>query len=62
MPTPGNAEAEIIVALREKSRVINEQVSSIEEGYQNMISGAQTELDANEKIIAALEPLAQWID
>lgn len=60
MPTPANQEAEIIQTLQEKTRLINEQVASIEEGYKNMLAGAQTELDANEKIIQALEPLALW--
>lgn len=60
MATPLNTEAEIIVSLLEKTRLISEQVDSINEGYQNMLAGAQAELEANQKIIDTLSPLAQW--
>lgn len=60
MATPLNKEAEIIEALREKNRLVTEQVASMEEGFQNMMAGAQAELDSNNSIIDALTSLAQW--
>lgn len=62
MATPLNKEAELIQALRDKNLLVEEQVTNMTDGFQNMLAGAQQELDSNNSIIEALTPLAEWAE
>lgn len=60
MATPLNSEAEIIDALIAKNAMVSEQLENTRSAFEGMMANGQAELEANQKIIDALSPLAQW--